>query len=92
MTSPTARQAKGPCCQLLESLPSLFDDAALSDVTFVVARKREIHAHRIILAMSSSKFRNMFTGKTDARYHERVIPLDDDPEAFSLLIRYLYGQ
>ena len=51
--SVTARQAVeqecrlvSSCRSLLDSMPSMFDDASLSDITFVVGRKRELHAHR----------------------------------------------
>ena len=81
------------CSSLLDSMPSMFDDASLSDVTFVVGRKRELHAHRIILALVSTRFRNMFTSKHEPRYHEKVIPLDEfEPEPFAIMVRYLYGQ
>lgn len=62
-----------PCKYLLDGLPKIYDDAALSDVTFEVGEQRlEIHAHRIVLSMVSTVMRNMFTSKTDARFHEKV--------------------
>jgi hypothetical protein len=82
-----------PCRTLLDALPSIYDDAALSDVTFVVGQRREIHAHRVVLACVSSKFRNMFTSKHELRWHEKVVPFDEyEPEPFARLLRYLYGQ
>ena len=41
---------------LQEQLPGLYDDAALSDVTFIVGPRRlEIHAHRVLLSLVSSR-------------------------------------
>ena len=53
-TATSSSRAKGaapecrlvsPCRGLLDSLPVIYDDAALSDVTFVVGRRRELHCH-----------------------------------------------
>lgn len=79
--------------QLLEKMPGLYDNASLSDVTFVVGQRRELHAHRVILAAVSDRFFNMFNSKHDARWHEKVLPMDDfDAVAFDLMLRYMYGQ
>lgn len=83
-----------PCKTVLNGLPKIYDDASLSDVTFRVGKQeQEIHAHRIILSMVSTEFRNMFTSKHDARWHEKVIHFpDDDAKAFATAIQYLYGR
>ena len=78
---------------LMDKLPSLYDNASLSDVTFVVGQRRELHAHRVVLAAVSNRFFNMFNSKHEARWHEKVLPLDDfDPDSFDLMLRYVYGQ
>ena len=82
-----------PCRPLLETLPQLYDNAALSDVTFVVGQRRELHAHRVVLAAVSPRFFNMFNSKHEARWHEKVLPMDDfEPESFDLMLRFIYGQ
>lgn len=79
--------------QLIDKMPGLYDNATLSDVTFVVGQRRELHAHRVVLAAVSDRFFNMFNSKHDARWHEKVLPMDDfDPDGFDLMLRYIYGQ
>ena len=80
--------------QFMDKLPQLYDNASLSDVTFVVGQqKRQLHAHRVVLAAMSTRFFNMFNSKHEARYHEKVLPLDNfDPDSFDRMLRYIYGQ
>lgn len=99
MPARSARSTEPECslktnsCQLTDKLPSLYDNATLSDVTFVVGQRQELHAHRVVLAAVSDRFFNMFNSKHDARWHEKVLPMDDfDPDGFDLMLRYIYGQ
>ncbi len=99
MPARSARSTEPECslktngCQLIDKMPSLYDNATLSDVTFVVGQRRELHAHRVVLAAVSDRFFNMFNSKHDSRWHEKVLPMDDfDPDGFDLMLRYMYGQ
>ncbi|KAE8600233.1 hypothetical protein XENTR_v10013142 [Xenopus tropicalis] len=75
---------------LSENVGALINGEEYSDVTFVVEKKR-FPAHRVILAARCQYFRALLYGGMRESQPEAEISLEDTtPEAFSMLIKYIY--
>ncbi|XP_073729661.1 BTB/POZ domain-containing protein 9 isoform X2 [Misgurnus anguillicaudatus] len=75
---------------LSEQLGALVPSEEYSDVTFIVEEKR-FPAHRVILAARCQYFRALlYGGLRESRPQAEVRLEDTHPEAFSMLLRYLY--
>ncbi|KAK5134196.1 hypothetical protein LTR08_006856 [Meristemomyces frigidus] len=75
---------------VVTDLHRYFNVKAHSDIT-IILNDRKIHAHKLVLVLSSKFFRAALEGgfkEADAR---ELSLLDDDPEAMAGLLRYFYG-
>ena len=81
-------QSSTPCLGLL----SLLEEGRHADVTFVVGDGAGVRmpAHRIIVASQSAYFDCLLYGSMKEAKEETVRLQDTPPEAFRLLLRYLY--
>nr|XP_039249547.1 BTB/POZ domain-containing protein 9-like [Styela clava] len=78
------------CKVLSEDIGGLVLNQDYSDVTFVVGGKC-FSAHRVILAARCKYFRALLFGGMREAQPEARIPVDDTtPEAFGLLLQYIY--
>ncbi|KAA0718288.1 BTB/POZ domain-containing protein 9 [Triplophysa tibetana] len=75
---------------LSEQLGALVPGEEYSDVTFIVEEKR-FPAHRVILAARCQYFRALLFGGLKESVPQAEVRLEEThPEAFSMLLRYLY--
>lgn len=75
---------------LSEQLGALVPGEEYSDVTFIVEEKR-FPAHRVILAARCQYFRALlYGGLKESRPQAEVRLEETHPEAFSMLLRYMY--
>lgn len=76
-----------------DRLTFLFNNAILSDVTFVVGRdnqEQRIPAHRFVLSVGSAVFDAMFNSTWPTNNEEIPLP-DVEPASFLALLKFLYS-
>lgn len=66
----------------------LFASESLSDVKFLFNGAKEIPAHKLILAMSSTVFHQMFFG--ESKITGNITIADSTPEAFTEFLQFFY--
>lgn len=71
-------------------LDRYYNSPVLSDVIIRIGDRR-IHAHKMILSLSSPYFRSAFTGPFVESGAPEMPLHDDDPESVEGMIRYIYG-
>ncbi|XP_072266106.1 BTB/POZ domain-containing protein 9 [Pyxicephalus adspersus] len=75
---------------LSENVGALISGEEYSDVTFVVEKMR-FPAHRVILAARCQYFRALlYGGMRESQPQAEIFLQDTTPEAFSMLIKYIY--
>ncbi|KAM4041506.1 BTB/POZ domain-containing protein 9 [Anomaloglossus baeobatrachus] len=75
---------------LSEHVGALINGEEYSDVTFVVEKMR-FPAHRVILAARCQYFRALlYGGMRESRPEAEITLQDTSPEAFSMLMKYMY--
>lgn len=76
-------------------LGSLVDNPLLSDVLFIVGNekigKKEIYAHKAILASYSEIFKAMFTSGMEECHSGKVEVKDIKPDIFRNLLQFIYS-
>jgi hypothetical protein len=87
-------RSRAPAVAIPRLLLAQINRPALADVTFQFTDGRTIHAHRLILALTSQQFSAMFeSGFAESLEPMTVVDLPDwvDYDAFLLLLFYLYS-
>lgn len=76
---------------VVEGLSKAVNNQVLSDVTFIVGRKREkIYAHKSILCFTCEYFQKMFcNGMSESGMNHITLP-DIEPEEFLAVMNFLY--
>ncbi|KAM3915212.1 BTB/POZ domain-containing protein 19 [Leptodactylus fuscus] len=81
----------GDAAALPTALRGLINNPELSDVSFVVGRRRQVvHAHRCILMCRCKVFHRMFRHQTPQEVTVPFVLADVEPEVFLAVIEFLY--
>jgi hypothetical protein len=79
-----------PQSTLVEDMRKMFNSPLASDLKLIAADGRELHAHKIVLAMRSEAFRALlFGGMRESTQAEIKFP-DTKYEVLALLVEFLY--
>jgi hypothetical protein len=73
-------------------IAGLFADKALADVSIIMADKRRLQAHKLILSMRSVVIKSMFSSRMSESTSNQIVMDDYTPGAVRAFIEYLYKE
>lgn len=91
---PTVHTPTSSCCDMIQSrMTHFYNRREMSDVIFTDANgTHSIHAHRILLALQSERFRAMFSlGFREKTENKIAVPSDVNFQTFCRMLQFLYS-